>query len=38
MWTVFKGVLPFVAADCVKLALLTVFPFLILWLPATMLN
>ena len=38
MWTVFKGVLPFVAADCVKLALLTVFPFLILWSPATMLN
>ena len=38
MWTVFKGVLPFVAADFVKLALLTLFPFLILWLPATMLN
>jgi tripartite ATP-independent transporter DctM subunit len=38
MWTVFKGVLPFVAADFVKLALLTVFPFLILWLPATMLD
>jgi C4-dicarboxylate transporter DctM subunit len=36
MWTVFRGVMPFIAADLVKLALLTLFPVLVLWLPSTM--
>lgn len=34
--TVFKGVLPFVLADLFKLALLVLFPVLVLWLPSTM--
>lgn len=38
MQTIFKGVLPFVAADIVKLILLVFFPALILWLPSTMIN
>lgn len=36
--TVFKGVMPFVGADLVKLALLVIFPPLITWLPSTMLG
>jgi tripartite ATP-independent transporter DctM subunit len=34
--TVYRGVLPFVCADLVKLALLVLFPVLALWLPSTM--
>jgi len=34
--SVYRGVLPFVAADLVKLALLILFPALALWLPSTM--
>ena len=34
--TVYRGVLPFVCADLVKLALLVLFPVLVLWLPSTM--
>ncbi|MGE3987298.1 TRAP transporter large permease subunit [Pseudorhodoplanes sp.] len=34
MSTIFRGVMPFVAADIVKIALLIAFPALILWLPA----
>ena len=34
--TVYRGVLPFCAADFVKLALLVLFPILSLWLPSTM--
>jgi len=34
--TVYRGVMPFVAADLLKLALLIVFPALALWLPSTM--
>lgn len=34
--TVFKGVLPFVTADLVKLALLVLFPAIAIWLPKTM--
>jgi tripartite ATP-independent transporter DctM subunit len=34
MSTIFRGVLPFVAADMIKIALLIAFPALILWLPA----
>ncbi|HUL21170.1 MAG TPA: TRAP transporter large permease subunit, partial [Thermodesulfobacteriota bacterium] len=30
--TVYRGVIPFIFADVVKLALLIAFPFLILWL------
>jgi tripartite ATP-independent transporter DctM subunit len=33
---VMKGVLPFVAADVVKIALLVAFPAIALWLPSTM--
>lgn len=36
MWTVFRGVLSFVAADLIKLTILVLFPVLSLWLPATM--
>ena len=36
--TVFRGVLPFVAADIVRLAILVAFPALVLWLPSTMVN
>jgi tripartite ATP-independent transporter DctM subunit len=38
MWTAFRGVLPFVAADLVKLAILVLFPILSLWLPSTMIR
>ncbi len=36
MPAIFRGVLPFVAADIVKLILLVLFPALVLWLPSTM--
>jgi C4-dicarboxylate transporter, DctM subunit len=36
MQRVFRGVMPFVYADIVKLALLVFFPALALWLPSTM--
>ena len=38
MATVFRGVLPFVLADFVRLALIVVFPILVLWLPSTMMQ
>ena len=34
--TVFRGVLPFVIADCVRLAILVAFPIISLWLPSQM--
>ena len=34
--TVFRGVMPFVAADCVRLAVLVAFPIISLWLPGMM--
>jgi C4-dicarboxylate transporter DctM subunit len=34
--TIFRGVIPFLAADFVKLTLLIVFPLIALWLPSTM--
>ncbi len=34
--TVFRGVLPFVISDFVKIGLVVLFPFLALWLPSTM--
>jgi tripartite ATP-independent transporter DctM subunit len=34
--TIFRGVLPFVAADIVRLALLIIFPAIVLFLPQTM--
>ncbi len=34
--TVFKGVLPFVVADLIKLVLLVLFPAIAIWLPKTM--
>jgi tripartite ATP-independent transporter DctM subunit len=36
MAVVFAGVLPFVAADLVRIAILAVFPAISLWLPSTM--
>ncbi len=36
MWIAFRGVLPFVAADLVMLAILVLFPALSIWLPSTM--
>ena len=35
---VFRGVMPFVGADIVKLILLVLLPALVLWLPSTMFN
>jgi TRAP-type C4-dicarboxylate transport system permease large subunit len=34
--TIFRGVLPFMAVDCVRLAILIAFPILSLWLPGHM--
>ena len=34
--TIFRGVLPFVVVDIVRLGLLVAFPWLVLWLPQTM--
>jgi TRAP-type C4-dicarboxylate transport system permease large subunit len=34
--TVFRGVLPFIGADIVRLALLILFPSIALWLPSLM--
>jgi tripartite ATP-independent transporter DctM subunit len=34
--TIFRGIVPFLAADFVKLALLILFPIITLWLPSTM--
>jgi len=34
--TVFRGVLPFVIADCVRLAILVAFPIISVWLPNQM--
>jgi C4-dicarboxylate transporter, DctM subunit len=31
--TIFRGVIPFVVADCVRLAILIAFPVLSTWLP-----
>jgi C4-dicarboxylate transporter DctM subunit len=36
--TIFRGVMPFVVADLVKLALVVAFPQLALWLPSTMIH
>jgi tripartite ATP-independent transporter DctM subunit len=33
---VFKGVMPFVGADVIRLAILTLFPAIVTWLPSTM--
>jgi C4-dicarboxylate transporter DctM subunit len=38
LWTIYKGVTPFVVADLIKLALLVVFPLITLWLPYTMMR
>jgi C4-dicarboxylate transporter, DctM subunit len=35
---VYRGVLPFVLADFVKLILIVLFPALALWLPSTMIR
>jgi TRAP-type C4-dicarboxylate transport system permease large subunit len=34
--TVVRGILPFVSADCVRIAVLFAFPALATWLPSTM--
>ena len=34
--TIFKGVLPFVATDIVRLVILIAFPVIALWLPSRM--
>ncbi len=36
--TIFRGVMPFVIADLVKLVLILAFPAIVLWLPSTMLK
>jgi TRAP-type C4-dicarboxylate transport system permease large subunit len=32
--TIYKGTIPFVIADLVRITLLVLFPFLVLWLPS----
>jgi len=34
--TIFRGVLPFMIADCFRLAILVAFPIISLWLPSFM--
>ena len=36
MWTIYRGVAPFVVADLIKLVLMVLFPAITLWLPGTM--
>jgi TRAP-type C4-dicarboxylate transport system permease large subunit len=36
--SVYRGVLPFVCADLLKLLLLVLFPAIVLWLPSTMIH
>jgi TRAP-type C4-dicarboxylate transport system permease large subunit len=36
MRTIFRGVMPFMFADCVRLAILIAFPIISLWLPMQM--
>jgi C4-dicarboxylate transporter, DctM subunit len=36
LWTIYKGVAPFVVADLIKLVLLVLFPAIALWLPHSM--
>lgn len=36
LWTIYKGVTPFVVADLIKLALMVLFPAITMWLPSTM--
>jgi tripartite ATP-independent transporter DctM subunit len=38
IWTIYKGVMPFCAADLIKLILMVLFPAITLWLPSTMLH
>jgi C4-dicarboxylate transporter DctM subunit len=38
LWTIYRGVTPFVVADLVKLVLLVLFPMIALWLPYTMMR
>jgi C4-dicarboxylate transporter DctM subunit len=38
LWTIYKGVTPFVAADLVKLALMVLLPAIALWLPYSMIH
>jgi len=36
LWTIYKGVMPFCAADLIKLVLMVLIPAITLWLPSTM--
>jgi TRAP-type C4-dicarboxylate transport system permease large subunit len=36
LMTIFRGIVPFLCADLVRLTILILFPGLALWLPATM--
>jgi TRAP-type C4-dicarboxylate transport system permease large subunit len=38
LWTIYKGVLPFCAADLIKLVLMVLIPAITLWLPSTMIR
>jgi TRAP-type C4-dicarboxylate transport system permease large subunit len=37
-WKIFAGVLPYIGADVVRIALLFIFPPLVLWLPNLLFN
>jgi len=36
LWQIYKGVMPFILVDLIRLALLVVFPAIALWLPGHM--
>lgn len=38
IWTIYKGVMPFCAADLIKLILMVLVPAITLWLPSTMMR
>jgi C4-dicarboxylate transporter DctM subunit len=38
IWTIYKGVMPFCAADLIKLVLMVLIPAITLWLPSTMIR
>jgi hypothetical protein len=38
IWTIYKGVMPFCAADLIKLILMVLIPAITLWLQSTMIR
>ncbi len=36
LWQIYKGVMPFIVVDLIRLAVLVIFPAIALWLPGHM--